>query len=80
MRKEHVKGLVRSVLLNQERFWTRDEVLAKANEFVESFLNSEPLTRKEIEAAIISLAFEDKVLDIREDSFRLNPQRLAASL
>lgn len=81
MQPDQTKTQVTSVLLNDtDRYWPRAEILEKVNEWITSFPDHQPLEMEAIESAILSLAFDDNLIDESEGEVKLNMDRYAASV
>ena len=80
MQPEQVESTVTSVLLNDTgRYWPRTEILEKVNEWVTSFPDEDPLEMPAIENAVLSLAFDDNLIDELGGEVKLNMYRYAES-
>jgi hypothetical protein len=65
MTRYEIRALVRSVLLNDtEKWYDRQELLEKSNDFIGLFHGSTPLEMTCIEQAVLDLAFGDGVIHI----------------
>lgn len=79
MTRQDLRNQARSVLLNDTgRFWTRQEVLDKSNEFLGSFGEEHKIELPAISQAFMDLVFDDEVADATEDGrIRLNLDKFA---
>lgn len=80
MNENELKKHVTSVLLNDtDRYWPRSDILDEVNNWVTSFPDQSLVEMSSIEGAILSLAFEDNLIDEREGQVKLNMRRYALS-